>query len=498
MKQLRQQAAGLAAKRFFVPAAKLLRAVAEELQQVGEYVEAVDRETQRELRDDRERFLERLVEELCTHAFLKAPASTAQLVSQALADFPALPAFPNEFANEQKRQLIVAPEGNLVMIPTEFNYSPETNVQAYLLSLVQAAHCLDCLPEFCSAVEQRLASELFQIADGDLQAAHRRFHRDRTARDTHGPQDGGLLMVVPPHMLSHNDVLEIQTFAPFLQSFIDTLLVKFVVVIGTFQTLTRQPPDAAAAPPLEHLLAEAVASVRLEVRNVLGTFLKGSDGARLVAGSLGEAAASRDQTLFRVHLLDEEAQETLGGTGALLSQREKAAARKFAKMLIVDPFSSAKEEFGHRPVVKASLQYLPLLYPSFAFFNRCVAPPEAGAPAAPDVDFVDRYLADDFIPFLDGYVNQELTLAFSSVDCLVAERVGPAASAAQGKAAHQIPRAFKTFCRLFRLLLELAHRIPTHLPSFEAILRTLSGIFLDRTLGLCSRTPRLRGRLTVC
>lgn len=75
------------------------------------------------------------------------------------------------------------------------------------------------------------------------------------------------------------------------------------------------------------------------------------------------------QSLFRINSVEADDVASLGGLGALLSQREKSNAKKFAKMIIVDPYSTAKEEFGHHPVVNSNLQYLPIIYPPFAKFN---------------------------------------------------------------------------------------------------------------------------------
>lgn len=88
MKRLRGEANELTKKRFFVPAARVLAGILHELGVVGAELDGVDREFARELREDREAFLEKLLEEFCLHAFLKVPGSTTQLVAQALSTFP--------------------------------------------------------------------------------------------------------------------------------------------------------------------------------------------------------------------------------------------------------------------------------------------------------------------------------------------------------------------------------------------------------------------------
>lgn len=89
MKELRKKALELASKRFFVPAAKILHSVCEEAGRVGDLLEsAADQDLLGDLKGAKEGFLESLVEEFCTHAFLKVPTSTALLYSNALACVP--------------------------------------------------------------------------------------------------------------------------------------------------------------------------------------------------------------------------------------------------------------------------------------------------------------------------------------------------------------------------------------------------------------------------
>ncbi len=88
MKNLKAQAKKLMEKRFYIPAARLLSGVLTELQTVGSYIESADPDFFRELRVDREQFLEKILEEFCLHAFLKVPASTTQLVAHAFEIFP--------------------------------------------------------------------------------------------------------------------------------------------------------------------------------------------------------------------------------------------------------------------------------------------------------------------------------------------------------------------------------------------------------------------------
>lgn len=88
MKGLRRKALELAGKKFFVPAAKIFQGIGDELANVSDVMEAVDKDFVLELKEDREKFLEGLVEEFCSHTFFKEATSTSQLYSLALSIVP--------------------------------------------------------------------------------------------------------------------------------------------------------------------------------------------------------------------------------------------------------------------------------------------------------------------------------------------------------------------------------------------------------------------------
>lgn len=185
--------------------------------------------------------------------------------------------------------------------------------------------------------------------------------------------------------------------------------------------------------------------------------------------------------------MDAEGEESLGGIGALLTAREKANAKKFAKMIIVDPFSSAKEEFGHHPIVNPSLQYLPILFPALSAFNGWVAPLAGHALQGPweDAEFVDQVFSKEYIPYMENYVNQEIAYAFNNLDCMVADAIMESGeSRVQGKLANHIPRAFVSFVGLFELLVSLARMIPDYQTRFEQILLALCTTFQERVNGI--------------
>lgn len=438
---MRQEARELVAKGFFVPAARILAGIQAEAGRVGHEIDAVDADFWREVRGDREAFLERLLEEFCQHAFLRVPASTAQLVAQAQATFPSLRARPTDYCSEQARQLLVVPEGSdLVMVPTEFHYAPASNAPVYLASLFQAAQALGCLGDFCGALEQRLGAELFQLADADMHNLHRRFHRERSARRL--GSDGQLLVLVPvgkgPAAAAGamQDRREVEAFAPFLGPFLETLLVKFTVILGLFWRAAEGPvaEDEASLAALQSLFGAAGRAVHGEVRNVLGTLLKGAPmGLQLmpsaaITGSTS-GGASQAALLFKFPASKASADEdghvapAASPLDTVLSRRERLNAAKLAQMLVTDAYASARDEYGHRPIVKPSLQYLPLMFPVFAFFEACLEELGLVAPADVDAAFLQRYLAEDFVPFVEAQVGQEMAAAFQPLEALLPERI---------------------------------------------------------------------------
>lgn len=88
MKKLRSQAKSLMAKRFFVPAARVLAGILQELDSIGKYLELADVNFAQSLQDDKELLMEKLLEEFCQHAFLKVDHSTSELLAQAFSKFP--------------------------------------------------------------------------------------------------------------------------------------------------------------------------------------------------------------------------------------------------------------------------------------------------------------------------------------------------------------------------------------------------------------------------
>ena len=88
MKKLRSQAKGLMAKRFFVPAARVLAGILQELDSIGQYLELADVNFAQSLQEDKELFMEKLLEEFFQHAFLKVDHSTSELLAQAFSKFP--------------------------------------------------------------------------------------------------------------------------------------------------------------------------------------------------------------------------------------------------------------------------------------------------------------------------------------------------------------------------------------------------------------------------
>lgn len=427
---MRQEAKELVAKGFFVPAARILAAIQAEAGSVGGEIEAVDAEFWRELRGDREAFLERLLEEFCQHAFLRVPASTAQLVAQAQATFPTLRERPTEYCSEQARQLLVVPEGSdhLVMVPTEFHYAPASNAPVYLGSLFQAAHALGCLGDFCGALEQRLGAELFQLADMDMRSLHRRFHRERSVRRAGtDPLKSHTDIVLVPMGKATQDKREAEAFAPFLRPFLETLLVRFTVVLGVFWRAAQSPfaEDEVSIAALQSLFAAAGNAVHGEVRNVLGTLLKGAPmGLQLMANAvINNNNSSQAVLLFKFPASEVAAISSASPVDGVLSRRERLNAAKLAQMLVTDAYASARDEYGHRPIVTPSLQYLPLMFPIFAFFESCLEELGLVAPADADAAFLQRYLAEEFLPFLEAQVSQEMAAAFQPLEALIPERL---------------------------------------------------------------------------
>jgi hypothetical protein len=68
-------------------------------------------------------------------------------------------------------------------------------------------------------------------------------------------------------------------------------------------------------------------------------------------------------------LADAKSLPTLLDIGCVISKKDEIAARKLATMLVVDPFSTSKQDVGHRSIVKPNLQYLAILYRPFAQFE---------------------------------------------------------------------------------------------------------------------------------
>jgi hypothetical protein len=493
MKVLRKKALDLAGKHFFVPAAKILRGVGEEMAAVGDILEAVDHEFYVELKEDGERFLESIVDEFCTHTFLKVPASTALLYANALARMPSLGEVDCDFVRNQSQHIVSAPEGDLVLVPSEFNFAPDSNAISYIASLVQAAFQLGSLQEFVTALEQRLSSELFQISEFHLKEVNKRFHRAKIDRDISLTRVS-LEIFICPSSYSKAEILELKTFSPFLAEVIKTLLVKFSVILAAFELVSKEISDIDSSQGPSSLFEDALSIVRQETRNVFGTFLKGSKlNLHTQSFTLTDpktTAAPIAQSLFRIGTIEDEDGETLGGIGALLTQREKRNAKKFAKMIVVDPFSTTKEEFGHHPIVNANLQYLPVIFPAYNSFNQCLrqlTTVETGE----DIDFLRAFFSNEYIPFLDSFVNQELVLTFNNLDSMVPDDIVVAGSGQvniQGRLSNHIPRAFVNFCGLFNLMVSLFQLIPDYQEDFERILVSLCRIFTERSQGIFKST----------
>jgi len=435
----------------------------------------------RELQADKEAFLERLMEEFSLHAFLKAAGpSTAQLVAQARASVSMLREHVNAFIDEQSRHLLVSDSTDgksfdLVMLPTEFNYNPASNAPAYIASLFQAASALKILPALCSALEQRLGAELFQLADADMRSLHQRFHRERST--TNRKSDVTELLVLLGPSVSARDRREIEAFGPFLGTFLETLLVKMVIILSVFSRARQDHQDVEC---MAELYAYAVRAVHTEIRNVMGSFLKGPTALTSTAPTT--AATFNNAVLFKLPVTKTPIPSN--SASDVLTPRERANARKQARMLAVDSYAAAQDEYGHGAVVRASLHYLPLMFPPHALFTDCLK--ELNGPdddqktdvsvSTEDLDVIllQRFLMDEYLPFLESQASQELTMAFQPLEALLPE-TNPLSVHGE-----PVPRCVKSFSAIYNLLMRLGERVPVHAGGFERLLRTLCESFIGR------------------
>lgn len=150
--------------------------------------------------------------------------------------------------------------------------------------MIHAASQIKALPELLTALEQRLSSELFQISENDLKEAYKKFHRAKVDKE-----EGSLLKVqvdlfITPNSVSKADLLELHTFAPYFLEFINTIFVKFTVVLSTLKLVSDEISKLDGNGG--SLMNDSMKIVRQEVRNVLGTFLKGSK-LQLVSATFG-------------------------------------------------------------------------------------------------------------------------------------------------------------------------------------------------------------------
>lgn len=106
----------------------------------------------------------------------------------------------------------------------------------------------------------------------------------------------------------------------------------------------------------------------------------------------------------------------------VISKKDEIAARKLATMLVVDPFSTSKQDVGHRTIVKPNLQYLAILYRPFAQLENwleVIFPEEQAESQFVDATYVENVLSEEYIPAIENYSMQELTRAFNSAEALL-------------------------------------------------------------------------------
>ncbi len=440
-----------------------------------------------------------MTEELAVHLFLKKSAAAIQWSSKAFQEIPELHSkltkLPESFVLSHADFSYIG-EKDLVLAPAEFDFKPDANSLVYAASLLQALNVLGCLGDCLESLEQRMASELFAVVEQEIKITSEKMRKARPTRDA---QHKFVLIGTGMNTLAKDEFFQ---FCPLLRELVSVVVAKLVVILNNFKFVTQAIQNLTenegffegSESPLRIAVQAALREIKNFSTSVLYSHLTPtesfsnpiSDIAEILKNSKSKSTADSSD-LFSFQLsLDENSVKEIKNLPNSIKDKDRLAAKRISSSLNIDPHSTAKQEAGHKQIIKPNIQFLTLLYQPIMLLcgivESLVGTEDHSVQSI--ITFFTSAIEKEYLPFLENYVIHELVSAFMSNDQSSWIDLMPSQArkdANIGKSAGSIMTCYLTFVRLICELSRLIYFVPDCKEHFERLMEQLCDQLLDKS-----------------
>lgn len=445
------------------------------------------------------------------HVFLKKQNATLEWFSKTFQEIPNLQEkigkLPDEYSFTYM-EITTNGEKDLVIAPAEFDFKPDSNSLLYVSSLLQALNTLGSLKEFLENIEQRIASELFLIVEDEIKKASEKLKKSQISRCEVNEK-----FVLVPTGMNNVSRDEFYLFCPILRETSNVIIVKLLVIVNIFKfisenvqnlnnTNNNQSSSVDNLNNKETPLSLAVQAAFREVKNFVTRIIYShsspseifmnplSDISEILKNSKSKSTNDNGDLFTFSMTAEEDCVSEIRSMAIKVNERERYLSKKIASALNIDPYTSSKNDLGHKQFVKPNIQYLQVLYKQivtlYDIFKDLLPTDHELSSNQNIMAGFESILEKEYIPFVENYMIHELVSAFKGSDSSNWVDFSDSSDSITfnstiGKKSDSILCSYLTFVRLICEACRLIYFIPSHQDSFERIMEQLCDQLLDKS-----------------